>query len=318
MTQHTRKSLLAGTSWKTESDSRRAASLAEAEQNRNQAMTDLVVTIDDMSEAIAEQHPKPVDALSAESAFLNQLRDTLVVSGDRITAFFANGYQPAGVDQTQVHELSSRNQELEQELAAVQGNQDDLQRSAQRASDLQIQVNELEREQSRLQTEVATLTDENARLRGELDRAESDKEAAVESSNAWQSQTESLRQQLISANARITDLQQEKDGAVDAATHWHTIALAHGYEEHPSSDQPDDPDESAAGSQPAAEEPDQVDEPQTRLIDTENGTFRGEQPEAPATGETPRQRRRMTRPERRSRRLGPGSIPQQHRPDEGA
>lgn len=285
---------------KQEEESARRQQIAENfTVQRRRAVGNLLQLANDIAGRIDD----PVEATQVTAEFYERVAD-MFADGQQLADNFIS---QSGANQAQVNELESRAHELEQELRDAQGNRDDLERSAQRASDLQIQVNELEREQRRLQQEVSTLTDENARLRSELDTANSDKDAAVESSDAWQSQVESLQQQLSGANSRIATLQQEKNDAVDDATHWHTIALAHGYEEHPSSDQPD-----------ATDEPAQGDEPLTRLIDPENGTFRGDQPEAPASGESPQPRRRLTRPARRSRRSGSGNIPEQHRPDEGA
>ncbi len=228
MTQHTRKSLLAGTSWKTESDNRRAASLAEAEQNRGQAMTDLVVTIDDMSEAIAERHEKPVDALNAETAFLSQFREMLVTNGDRVTAFFANGYQQAGADQAQV-------QQLQGQVQSLTASQDRLRDEARHASNLQARLDQAEAE--------------NARLQRELDQAHRD----ADQPNPLQARVDELEAQLSTeiaekeaAQAEVTRLQGELDQAVadketaeHSANHWHQQAVDLGYVEPDSQPEPD-------------------------------------------------------------------------------
>lgn len=169
-----RESLLKGTSFKTTSDDRRAVALEEAQQGRSTAFENLVIVIDDMAESISEGHDKPIDGLTAEKAFLEQLTEGLTSNGGRITQHFANGYAVSD----DAGELESVRGELgtaQQQLVEVEQTNAELRRSATEASNLQAQLLVLQQELiderakvTALQTEVSQLTTEKADLEREL------------------------------------------------------------------------------------------------------------------------------------------------------
>lgn len=281
---------------------------------RQRAVGNMLQLANDIAAGIDD----PVEATQVTAEFYQQVAD-MFADGQRVAADFIS---QSGANQAQVHELESRAHELEQELRTVQDNQDDLIRGAERASDLQVQVRELGRENIRLKGELEAEKADHQEAVNALRRVTSEKDEAVESSAAWQSRSNAVEEQLNGANARITELQEREDRALDAATHWRHIAVRLGYVEPDSADQPDAPDESATGNQPAVEEPAQGDEPSTRLIDPENGQFAGTTPSAEQSDDEAAQPQQSLRNRlkgrRRSRRSGSGNIPEQHRPDEGA
>jgi chromosome segregation ATPase len=279
----TRESLLKGTTIKTTSDNRRAEALTAAKAGRTEAFENLAIVIDDMGEEIAEGHPKEIDGLNAETAFLNQLREGLEGNGSRIATLFAN----SGATQAQPQALGEsedrqRADQAEQQLRMVQAHQERLRAEARQASDLQAQLDIKGRE-------LTTVRSQLSDARGTIGTLTNDLEEATTA------KTEAERL-LREAQATIGTLTTERDDAIAAkeraeisADAWHQTAVELGYIEPGSQPEPDpepEPDapadQSDTGSQPADDN--------AGILSDDGGLAGGDEPPAPRRTRFPRQR----------------------------
>jgi DNA repair exonuclease SbcCD ATPase subunit len=230
----TRESLLKGSVWKTESDERRSTMLTEAQAERQNAFSNLIILIDDQAEDIAEQHSKPLAGVQAETAYLQQLRQGLEGSSDRITAFFAEGSASQAQPQA-INEAEQRVIEVEQQLEQAEANQDRLRDEARRASTLQARLDQVEAENTRLQREL-----DQARRNNDKPNPLSEKVAELEEQlNAATTEKEEEKAEVARIKGELDRVTSDKEAAESSANDWRQKAIEHGYVEPGSQPDPD-------------------------------------------------------------------------------
>ena len=180
--------------------------LDEATERRSTAFTNVVMTIEDIAENIAEQHRKPVDGLIAEASYLERLDEGLKSNRSEITAGFSS--RTTKPDMVQARELDA----VRGQLAEAQDANADLQRSAQRVSDLEITNEQLERDKSSLKSQLAASQAETERLKREADKPnplKQENEQLKADKRRLNGEVAALNEECDQLKVRVTELERE-------------------------------------------------------------------------------------------------------------
>lgn len=209
--------------------------LEEATERRSTAFTNVVMTIEDIAEHIAEQHRKPVAGLIAEASYLEQLDDGLKSNRSEITAGFSS--HTTKPDMGQARELDA----VRGQLAEAQDANADLQRSARRVSDLEITNEQLERDKASLESQLAAAKAETDRLRREADKPnplKQENEQLKADKRRLNGEVAALNEERDQLKVRVTELErevEEKDNLLLTAERQ-LDECRHGKTEEPASD----------------------------------------------------------------------------------
>lgn len=271
MSTEVRESLLKGSVWKTQSDEKRSRALTKAKEERGNAFTRLAIVIDDTSEDISERHPKTVDGLNAETAYLTAVGDWLETNRPRLVTHFANGYAEGAPLELGVTQVPVDQTALQSQIRELESAQDELSREALNSSNLKAENQVLTSTISTLQAEITRLQEERDQLRRDADQPSPltlQVSGLLRQLSEANAATQEAETELHAAQGRIAELENDlieakglKDEAIESAHRWHDIARAHGYvdssePDHPEPEITDPPDESsgdATATQPVVE-----------------------------------------------------------------